>query len=384
MNRINVLHLMCPAGLYGAEMWTLALAGNMDRRYVNCSLAVTHEEKEQNIDVLHRFRELGLGGYRIRMRGRFDPASVTRLLRLIREKEIHIVHTHGYKSDILGLMAGRAAGALCVSTPHGFENHMGFKLRLFMEAGCLFLKGYDRVAPLSHALAADMDRMGIDPSRVVTIRNGVDLSEIETVVNGQRRSPPQARRVKRIGYVGQIARRKNVWDLIRTFDLLHAERENVRLILVGDGPMRRGLERRAARLQSAAAIEFTGYRKDRLSIVKELDLFSMTSSLEGIPRCMMEAMAMGIPSAGFDIPGVDDLIIHGKTGLMAPFGDVAKLRDCWKALLFDEKLKKRVSEGGRRHIVRNFSGGRMAGDYLALYRSLARDAGVFMPGKGGG
>jgi len=313
---MNVLQFICPVGLHGAEMWILALAKNFDPRKINCQLAVTLESEDQNIEIYHRFRALYLEAHQVKMRGRFDPKGIMALCRLIREKKIDIIHTHGYKSDILGLIAARITGIKALSTPHGFDNSKDSKLQLFIKLGCLSL---------------------------------------------------------RFLYVGQLIYRKRVDHLIDTFDLLYREHKNIRLIIIGGGPKRSELEEKARSLPSASRIEFLGYREDRLRLLRELNLFCMTSSLEGIPRCMMEAMGMGIPVAAYNIPGVDKLIIHGKTGLMAEFGQVEELKECWKRLLFDEKFSTQIAQNGRKHILENFSAKRMAEEYTHLYGEMMSD-----------
>ncbi len=97
----------------------------------------------------------------------------------------------------------------------------------------------------------------------------------------------------------------------------------------------------------------------------------MTSSDEGIPRCLMEAIAMGIPVAAYDIPGVDQLIRHGETGLLAPYGDREALCRHWERLLTDRPYARALAERGRDDIARRYSGKKMAERYTGLYRDLA-------------
>ena len=368
--KINVLQFICPAGLFGAEMWILALARNLGGHDIHCRLAVSHESDAQNIEIVNRFKALGLPAHKITMRGRFDPGAVGRLADLIRTRNIHIIHTHGYKSDILGLMAAKLTGIKAVSTPHGFENSKDFKLQMFIRMGCFSFKFFDMVAPLSDELLENVRSFGVPAARSLMIQNGVDLDEVEQEAGTGPRVIAVNEDEKRIGYVGQLASRKNVDDILSTFDLLYKEHKQIRLFLVGEGPLRNALEKHAASLNCAGQIEFLGYRPDRLQIVKHLDLFTMTSSLEGIPRCMMEAMGMGVPAAAYNIPGVDKLIIHNQTGLMADFGDIHGLKNCWEKLLFDRPFSKHIAAKGKRHIYERFSAARMAGEYTQLYRKL--------------
>lgn len=372
MKPVNVLQFICPTGLFGAEMWILALAGGFDPEEIRCHLAVTHEGENQDIQLFDRFESLGLPAYKLPMKGRFDPLVLKKLLQLIRKKHIDIIHTHGYKSDILGVIAARLTGIRAVSTPHGFENADDVKLRLFIKTGCLSFRLFDRVVPLSDALKKNVHTMKVREEKIRLIRNGVDLREIESVrLNGKEfQLTEESCGKKKIGYVGQLAHRKNVDDLLTCFDLLYRENPNILLYLVGDGPMRAVLEKRAKSLACSKNILFFGYRTDRLRIMRHFDLFSMTSTLEGIPRCMMEAMALGIPVAAYNIPGVDQLIIHGKTGLMAKFGDIGELAQCWKKILFDQNLSAKLAVSGRDFVKAHFSGERMAKEYSDLYRDI--------------
>ncbi|MDR4499292.1 MAG: glycosyltransferase [Candidatus Scalindua sp.] len=370
MRKINVLQFICPAGFYGAEMWILALAKNIDTHSINCKLAITRESEVQNIEVYNRFQSLGFDAYQINMRGRFDPRVIYKLLRLIKEKKIDIIHTHGYKSDILGLAAARLAGIKAIATPHGFENSKDMKLQLFIRFGCMALKRFDRVVPLSEELRTDMARIKIKPAKIKLIDNGVDLGEIEIERKIWSSQFLRNESEKKIVYIGQVASRKNVIDLIKTFDLLYKEHQDVRLIIIGDGPKRAELEIYARSLASSSKIEFLGYRDDRLTLLKGIDLFCMTSSLEGIPRCMMEAMAMGIPVTAFNIPGIDKLIIHEQTGLMADFGDTEGLKECWKRLLYDSEFAGELAQNARNHVINNYSAKRMSDQYMKLYQEV--------------
>jgi len=370
MKPINVLQFICPSGFYGAEMWILALAKHLDPQRFRCQLAVTRESNGQNLELYNRFISLGLNAHQIPMKGRFDPRVIRKLCQLIKQKQIEIIHTHGYKSDILGIIAARLTGIKAIGTPHGFENAPNRKLQLFIKLGCRALKHFDRVTPLSEELKSDMQRIGISANCLRLIMNGVDLEEVEGERNNQSSPIYSNNGEKKIGYLGQIAYRKNVGDLVNAFERLYKGHKNIRLILIGDGPQRKELEERSKNLSSAAKIEFVGFRNDRLRYLKEMDLFSMTSSLEGIPRCMMEAMAMGVPVAAYNIPGVDRLIIQERTGLMAPFGQVEALKECWERLLFDKEFSARIAENGRNHILEKFSAKRMAEEYMKLYEEL--------------
>ncbi len=367
MNRkINVLQFICPTGFYGAERWILALAKHLDPNKIRCDLAVTAEDNNQDLKISHQYKALGLDAYKIPMANKFDLAAISKLAELISEKQIDIIHTHGYKSDIIGVLAARKAGIPCVVTPHGFENAKDLKLRLFIWLGCQAMRYAAKVVPLSQQLKEDCQRMGVSADKTMYIQNGVDLSEVEQ----QEKPKPTPNAEKRIGFVGQMISRKNIFDLLNIFDALHAKHPNTRLILLGDGDQRKDLEKHAETLASKSHIKFLGFRDDRLELLKSFDLFVMTSTLEGIPRCLMEATAAEIPVAAYDIPGIDQLISHNKTGLLAPLGDKQQLQAHWETLLFDSETAQTLATAAKKFVYDHYSAQRMAAEYTELFEQL--------------
>lgn len=364
---LHVLQFICPTGFYGAERWILALAKHLAPDRVRSSLAVTLEPGTKDLELVRQFRDQGLGDtHALPMRHRFDLGVVRRLARLIESEGVDLIHTHGYKSDIIGLLAARRAKVPCLVTPHGFENASDPKLRAFIWLGCKAMARADAVAPLSPALMDDCRRLGVPNDRLHYIQNGVDLTEVEE----ERLRPIKKSGKRRIGFIGQLISRKNVDDILTIFDRLHGDRDDIELQLLGDGDDRPRLEALADQLSSRPDIHFLGFRDDRLELLHSFDLFVMTSTLEGIPRCLMEACAMGVPVAAYDIPGVDQLIRHGETGLLAAPGDQAGLESHWRSLLDDRELAGRLGGAAREHVREHYSAERMTKEYEALYRQL--------------
>ena len=238
-NTINVLQFICSTGFYGAERWILALAKNLDSTKVRCDLAVTLEDNSKDLKLVKQYKSQCGDTFEIPMSGRFDISVINKLVALIKERNIHIIHTHGYKSDILGVIAAKKAGIQSIVTPHGFENADDFKLRAFIWLGCKSMKYATKVVPLSKQLCDDARKHGVKESNLVYVQNGVDLSEVEE----QRLLPKMVTSPeKRIGFVGQMISRKNIFDILDIFDGLCQKHDNLKLILLGDGEQRQELE----------------------------------------------------------------------------------------------------------------------------------------------
>ena len=367
---IKVLQFICPTGFYGAERWILALAKNLDNSSINCDLAVTIEPNCKPLEISKHYKLLDKRVFEIPMSGRFDLSVISKLCKLIRSQNIDIIHTHGYKSDILGLIAAKLTGIKALATPHGFENAEDWKLRAYIGLGNQFLKLFHAVAPLSEQLCKDMDSIGVNKAKVHYIQNGVDLDEVE-IQRQQTNNPKiEQKNKKRVGFIGQMISRKNIVDLLDIFDQLAQKHDNIELKLLGDGDQRQQLEAYCEQLDSKHLIEFLGFRDDRLEWLQSMDIFVMTSTLEGIPRCLMETMAMGIPVAAYNIAGIDQLITHQQTGLLAEHGDKDTLAHYWEQILFDPDYSATLSTNAMTFVYDNFSGKRMAQEYTQLYRDM--------------
>lgn len=366
---MKVLQFICSTGFYGAERWVLALAKHLPAA-VTSELVVTLEPGTEDLELVKQFSALGKT-HQIPMKNRFDLGVVNKLAALMKEQRVDILHTHGYKSDIIGVLAARKAGIPCVVTPHGFENAADIKLRLFIWAGCQAMKYAEKVVPLSKQLMADVKKFNIPERKLEYIQNGVDLSEVEAVrLTKSERAPTD---IKTIGFVGQMISRKNITALLDCFDSLYKKRTDVRLVLLGDGEDRPSLEQYTQTLSSKEAIEFLGFRNDRLQLLRDFDMFVMTSTLEGIPRCLMEACAMEIPVSAYDIPGIDQLITHQQSGLLAPLHDKAQLLSDWETLLDKPDYASDLAANAKQFVEDNFSAQRMANEYYALFSDLMED-----------
>ena len=371
MRTINVLQFITPTGFYGAERWILALNNNLDPEKVRSDLVVT-TEKGRRPEIINHFNTGECQVFEIEMNTRLSLLAIRSLVKLIKQRDIDIIHTHGYKSDILGLIAARISGIKFVSTPHGFGEPSDLKLKAFIKLGKFALRFCDTAAPLSEQLVDEVKAAGVNEKKIHFIRNAVDLKEVEQYrVKKKVRNEPD--RKLRIGYIGQMIPRKKIDHILNIYNQIWLENNNIELQLLGDGESRVAMEKLAATLPSADSIHFLGFRNDRLALLSQFDLFVMTSSDEGIPRCLMEAVAMEVPVAAYNIAGIDQLVMHEKTGLLAEYGDQQTLKKYWLELLFDKKQAEVLAQQGREFVNERYSGQRMAAEYTTLYKNFKSD-----------
>ena len=362
---IRVAHLVGSTGLYGAERWILALLRYLPPDRVQASVVNLVDEPGAASVVVQAARELGMPAFDLYTGGRFNPAGIARLASLTRGVPYDILHGHGYKADVLALLASKLTGVPVVSTPHGWSQASDRRLALYEWVGRLGLRFVEYVCPLSPALRDDLKRRGVPDRKLRLILNGVDLAEVDGVALAAGRCHGETI----VGYVGQLIPRKNVECLVRAVARLAAGRDDLRLTIVGDGPLSGALQDLAARSGLSGRVRFTGYRVDRIAILKGFDVLVLPSWEEGIPRCVMEAMAAGVPVIASDIPGNRTLVTHGETGLLFPPGDPERLAAAMVTMIERSDARAEMTRRARAVVERQFSAGRMAEEYSRLYES---------------
>jgi glycosyltransferase involved in cell wall biosynthesis len=175
-----------------------------------------------------------------------------------------------------------------------------------------------------------------------------------------------------IGTVGRLNEVKRQDLLLAAFAGLRAAHGTARLLLVGDGPMRGELEALASRLGVADRVHFAGYQAQPERYLAVMDVFALTSRMEGLPLAILEAWAAGLPVVGSSVGGVPDLVEHDRTGLLFPSGDEATLTALLSELLTDRTRAAALGAAGREEVFARYDLQRMAGDYDRHYRELLR------------
>ncbi len=369
---LRVLQLGNATGLYGAERWILALVRHLPVDAVQSFVAVVDDRAATDppAELCVEARRLGVPAEVFHAPGRLSARALRRLRDFVGDQRIDVLHTHGYKTDLLGLVA--RAGTRCrhVTTPHGWTAGADRRLAAYEaldRAGMAFM---DAVAPLSSAMAADLRRHRRIARRLALIPNGVDLAEIDAAAASSRppASAPRAAGPMQVGYVGRLVAGKRVDVLIEAHHRLAAEGQQ--LTLVGEGPERGALEALVQARGLGSSVRFLGYRPDRLALLATFDAFVLPSESEGIPRCLMEALAAGVYCVASDIPGCRELMPDGTGGDLFPVGDAVTLARLLARAAADPGRRRRLAEAGRARVRDTFSAARMARDYVDLYRKV--------------
>jgi len=327
-----------------------------------------------------------------RIRPLDDLRALLALARVVFREKPDVVHTHTAKAGALGRLAAfafnltrpRSRRCLVVHTFHGhvFEGYFNKVGSLAVRASeRLLARVTDRVIVISpRQRSAIVERFRVIPAdRVSVVPLGLDLDDLLAVrgtdpaLRDALDLPPEAFVV---GCVGRLVRIKDLATMLEAVSLAVRRVPLLRLAVVGDGPERGVLERRAAELALGELVRFTGWRRDLPFVYGGLDAVALSSRNEGTPVALIEAMAAGRPVVATAVGGVPDIVEHERTGLLVPPQDPQALAAALATLAESADTRARMGAEGRAAAAR-FGRARLLDDLEGLYRAnLARRRGL--------
>ncbi len=334
-------------------------------------------------EFARRIRRSDVTLHALDKRAGHDPGVQLRLWRLLRQLRPAIVHTRNLSALEAVVPAALARVPVRIHAEHGRDMHdldgLRPRYRWLRRAMRPFVH---RWVALSRDLEVYLARgVGVPPGRLTQIYNGVDSERFHPAPTGREPLPaPDAapRGAIVLGTVGRLKAVKDPLTLARAFALLVGRdpgaRARIRLVLVGDGPLREAVR---GVLEACGATDLAwlpGERSDIPQILRGLDVFVLPSLAEGVSNGILEAMASGLPVVATRVGGNPELVEHGASGFLVPRGDPPALAAALERYLAQPDLRMQHGREGRRRAEERFSLERMVLDYLALYDAVLTSA----------
>jgi glycosyltransferase involved in cell wall biosynthesis len=366
---MRALHLISSGGTYGAENMMLSLCTGLRRQGCDTVVGVFLNSHRPNIDTTNRAKRLGLECATFSCDGRLDLSTVRAIRSYIVKNSIDLIHTHGYKADIYGYAAIRGKSIASVATCHSWLDRMKqppLSLRLYGILDKAALRRFGIVAAVSDSLADLLARVGIHPSNIRSIPNGIDVEVFAKALPTFSEEIGKGKKIT-VGMVSRLAPGKGADFLLRAAQMLLKEYPDVVFAFIGEGPERGRLMQLAQALKIATSCVFAGQRHDMPEVYASLDVVVLPSFSEGMPMSILEAMAAGKPVVASPVGAIPAVVQADRTGLLVEPGNVTGLYEAIKKLLDAPELRRNFGEAGRALINRNYSSVAMAQNYLRVY-----------------
>jgi glycosyltransferase involved in cell wall biosynthesis len=357
--------------LGGAERQLYLWLSNLDRSRFRPVVVTLHPDCEDYWESAIELLDVPL----LRIASRRNPLPrLLEIMRALRPYNPQLIHGwHLFASPYAGaaaiLLGARASLGSLRSSFDAYRRHrMQSILTEWLTDGIVVnsASAAERLAPLRRRARR----------RIYTVPNAVE-DEMEERPHARARlslkySIPPARLW--IGSAGRFVASKRFDLLLEMTALLHRRSEDVHLVLVGDGPLRKGLQAKAQSLDISDRVTFTGEVAEARLWMSALDIFCFLSEDEGLPNAVMEAAAAGVPVVAWRTPFLEELLDEGRSAVLVAPGNLQALEEALVSLIHDPAARDRLGRRGRSHVLGNFGVRRFVEAMTSAYETVLAGA----------
>jgi glycosyltransferase involved in cell wall biosynthesis len=370
MTKIKVLQMIDKPFLGGGQINLLSLAASLDPERFDISVCTSGPGP-----LVDALQKRNIPHFFLSFNKRFRRKTIEDITDLFQTHRFDILHTHGGIAGFYGRLASRkrATPRVVVHTLHGIHylHYRNILLRRLYEFQERYLaRRTDAVIFVSEAdQTKGTQRKLVPVEKQVLIKNGIDYSACELQARGR---PEDLGGVQDIpgplvGCIARLHRQKGIPYLLEAVEPIRRAFPDVKIWIVGGGPLKEKLERLNERLDVSSHVFFLGERQDVPQLVSCFDVFVLPSLWEGLPYSLLEAAALGKPVVASDIDGVRELIRHEETGLLVPPRKPELLADAVVRLLRDRDYALRLGQNLKADVRETYTLDRMVTQVQDLY-----------------
>ena len=322
-------------------------------------------------ELADRLRQEGIDPVILRGRNRYDPRMVDSLVDLILEREIDVVHAHGYKATIACALAKRKVQFGLVKTEHGMVEASPRKPISWLKSRLNF--SFEQILTRKYVdtvcyVTDDINNFFKSFHRGInrrTVHNGIEPLSRN---NFQRPEDLPVDEIN-LGIVGRVSEVKGIPIAIKAMNQLRVPGK-VRLNIIGTGKLVSVLKAVVAETPMAESVHFLGFRRNIYDYLAHLDVLLMPSYHEGLPYTLLEGMSLGRPIVATRVGGLQEVIRDGHNGLLCPVGEAAPLAACLSRVLTDTTLGHELGRNARSDQTRFYTLETMGTKYSEVYGQI--------------
>jgi glycosyltransferase involved in cell wall biosynthesis len=366
----RAIQLISTGGFYGAERTLLELATYLrDQGWDSRIVAL---EGDGATELIRRAAAQGIPGEAYVPKGRLAFFPMLRRLRAALAGESRtVVHSHGYKPDIMLAALGVPPRLPCFATCHTWYSET-VKLKALEFLDKRAVRRFDHVVAVSEEIRRDLQESGTPIDRVSKIDNGISIpmlkADTRDAIRAEWKVSP---REKLIVQIGRLAKSKRNALLLKAVVELPRD---VKVALVGDGEERTALFDYARSAGIDDRVIFPGYRRDAAAIMAAADVLAITSNKEGLPIVVLEAMAVGCPIVATAVGSIPEVLSPESAWIVPVDGDAALVQALREALSENPTARARAAEA-KTVFLRSYARDVMGRQYLDLYEHAWRARG---------
>ncbi|MBT2661577.1 glycosyltransferase family 4 protein [Bacillus sp. ISL-45] len=318
---MKVLHLISGGETGGSKNHLLSLLKNLNETEV--LLGVFQEGK-----LSEEARQMGIPVIMYGQSSRYDFSVISKIKQTIKDNQISIVHTHGPRANLFTYFVRQTTPFKWISTIHSDPSQDfikgGIKGKIFTTINMTVIKKIDHFFAVSERFKQMLVGFGLPAEKITTVYNGISFDEqLECKLSREELQLKEDDFV--ICMVARLHPIKGHTVVFEALKKVLAAKQNVKLLLIGDGPERDDLEREVRDKGLTENVRFLGFQQDVHSYLCLSDVKLLASYSESFPLVILEAARAHTPVISTDVGGVKDLIAEPSLGWVVPIKDAEAL-----------------------------------------------------------
>ena len=370
--RLSIVHALAPAPFGGLETVLLHLATGLREAGEEITVApILNSGDTEEHPFLRSLEQTGVRLEPVVIPGRGYLAERRGIRELLQRVRADVLHTHGYRPDVVDSGVASRAGIPRVTTVHGFTGG-GRKNRLYEALQRRIFRRFDAVVAVSAKLEAELIASGIRKENVHLIRNAFPSTGPSVSRAEARRALGLPDDVPIVGWVGRLSPEKAPDVFLRAASAFLTSGRDVHFSVIGSGPELEHCRQFVSGHDLQRRIRLHGQVAGAGRLLPAFDVLALTSWTEGTPMVLLEAMAQSIPIVTTAVGGIPDILTSNEAQLIDS-GDVAGIVKAIEALLDDPERARSMADAARSRLERDLAMDQWVERHIELYRSLARN-----------
>jgi len=364
MKKIKVLEIIGDASLAGAPRHLLSLLENFNYRRFDLSVILPGGPLAGEIRSLPADVDLEI----VPMHSKLDLTAISEIRKKIKHLKPEIIHVHGTRAGSVGRLAAINLKIPVIYTEHLWTKNYLLPSRVAHRAQIIGLWFLDMFTNLNIAVSQAVKDFMVEnqisrPGKIAVIYNGIAPKRKRTKIF--------SKKVITLGTVGTLNFQKGIQYLIQALPRVLKEYPETRLVIVGDGPYKKYLEKLVAKLKLKKVV-FTGFLKDIEEEMRNFDLYIQPSLSESFGLAIIQAMSLGIPIVATSSGGIPEVVTTGKSGILVEAGKPQALAEAILALLRDKKRALKMGKLASEEAKIKFNLKEMVEETERIYEKMAK------------